>query len=177
MSLLRKTKRSASDTCKRVEVNILEAAIKLLKEMGLDPTSIERCLAGATNVSINVFEGNENIVVIGGNYFERGSKGNPSQKSKKARRLETESEDDDMGELEDSPEPRSHRDRERSSTQEEESLADKVEAHLIHCGIEIEDIALRYYSDNVLNALLQVTDQDAAYNILLSEDNEDPPPF
>ena len=153
----------------------MEAAIKLLKEMGLDPASIERCLAGATNVSINVFEGNENIVVIGGNYFEKGSKGNPSQ-TKKARVI-TGSEDEDMGEPEDSPEPRSRRDRERSSSEEEKSLADKAEAHLINCGIEIEDIVLRDYSDNVLNALLRVTDQNAAFNILLAEDNEDPLPF
>lgn len=155
----------------------MEETIKLLKEMGLDPSSIERCLAGATNVSINVFEGNDNIVVIGGNYFEKGSKGGPSQKSKKARRLETESEDEDMGEVEDSPEPRSHRDRERSSSEEEESLADRVAAHLIRCGINIEDIGLYAYSEDVLNALLQVTDQDAAYNILLTEDGEDPNPF
>lgn len=152
----------------------MEAAIKLLKEMGLDPASIQRCLAGATNVSVNIFEGNENIVVIGGNYFEKGSKGNPSQKSKKAR-VTIGSEDEDMGEPEDSPEPRSHRDRERSSTQEEESLVDKVVTHLIQNDIEIDGIEFGIISKDTLNALLTLTTEDEVYNLLM-KDGEDPKP-
>ena len=154
----------------------MEAAIKLLKEMGLDPASIQRCLAGATNVSVNIFEGNENIVVIGGNYFEKGSKGNPSQKSKKAR-VTIGSEDEDMGEPEDSPEPRSHRDRERSSSEEEESLVDKVEAHLIRNNIDIDGIDLKIYERDTLDQLLLLTNDEEVYALLLPEDDEDSRPF
>lgn len=154
----------------------MEAAIKLLKEMGLDPASIERCLAGATNVSINVFEGNENIVVIGGNYFERGSKGSPSQKPKRAR-VTIGSEDEDMGEPEDSPEPpRSRRDRERLSTEEEKSLVDKVQAHLIRNSIDIDGVDLKHYSEDILNQLLNITNDEEVYD-LLSEEGEDPTSF
>lgn len=156
----------------------MEATIKLLKEMGLDAASIERCLAGATNVSVNVFEGNDNIVVIGGNYFESGSKGSPSQKSKRAR-LETEfeDEDEDMGEVEDSPEPRSRRDRECPSSEEEESLVDKVQAHFIRNNIDIDGIDLKVYERDTLDQLLLLTNDEEVYALLLPEDDEDSRPF
>ena len=158
----------------------MEATIKLLKEMGLDPASIERCLAGATNVSVNIFEGNDNIVVIGGNYFESGFNGHPSRKSKRATQGSSESTEEEMGEAEPEAEQSSFNERDAQPPPEQPppgpdpDLVQKVRDHLAQLQVELDGVNLLSFEENGLREVLAAQDKDAAEEALI--ENE-PLPF
>lgn len=148
--------------------------------MGLDASSIERCLAGATNVSVNIFEGNDNIVVIGGNYFESGSNGHPSRKSKRATQGSFESTEEEMGEAEPEAEQSHFNERDAQPPPEQPppgpdlDLVQKVRDHLAQLQVELDGVNLLSFEESGLREVLAAQDKDAAEEALI--ENE-PLPF
>ena len=160
----------------------MKETIELLTGLGFTADAIKEILTGATNVSLNVFGGNNNVVVIGGNYFESGSKGRPSRKSKGASQDNLlESANEDMGEAEPEPEqPPNERDASnpppagQPPAGPDPSLIQKVRDHLAQLQVELDDVDLDSFSEVGLKAVLAAQDKGAAEGALI--DNE-PPPF
>lgn len=161
----------------------MKETIELLAGLGFTADAIKEILAGAKNVSVNVFEGNNNVVVIGGNYFESGSKGNPSRKSKKAPQDNSlESAEEQMGEAEPEPEqPPNERDRDTSPPPPEQppvgpdpDLVQQVRDHLATLQVELDGVDLDSFTEDGLRQVLAAQGMDAAEGALV--DNE-PIPF
>lgn len=157
----------------------MKETIKLLAGLGFTADAIREILAGATNVSINVFGGNNNVVVIGGNYFESGSSGHPSRKSKRVTQDKSlESAEADMGEAEPEPEqPPNERDAsppEQSPPGPDPDLVQEVRDHLAQLQVELDGVNLLSFEENGLREVLAAQDKDAAEEALI--ENE-PLPF
>lgn len=158
----------------------MKETVQLLTGLGFTADAIKEILTGATSVSVNIFEGNGNVVVIGGNYFESGSKGRPSRKSKRAPQENSfESLDLDMGEAEPEPEqPPNERDTSppppEAPSGPDPDLVQQVRDHLAQLQVELDDVNLDSFSEAGLQAVLAAQDMDAAEEALV--DNE-PLPF
>lgn len=159
----------------------MKETIELLAGLGFTADAIQEVLAGATNVSINLFDGNNNVVVIGGNYFESGSNGHPSRKSKRATQGSSESTEEEMGEPEPEAEQPPLNDRDISQPPPEQppagpdpNLVQQVRDHLAHLQVELDGVSLLSFEENGLREVLAAQDKDAAEEALI--ENE-PLPF
>lgn len=159
----------------------MKETIELLTGLGFTADAIKELLAGATSVSVNIFEGNNNVVVIGGNYFESGSKGRPSRKSKRATQGSSESAEEEMGEAEPEAEQSHFNERDASQPPPDQpppgpnpDLVQQVRDHLAQLQIELDGVNLLSFEENGLREVLAAQDKDAAEEALV--DNE-PLPF
>ena len=155
----------------------MKETIELLAGLGFTADAIKEILAGAKNVSVNVFEGNNNVVVIGGNYFESGSRGNPSRKSKRAPKDNSlESAEEQMGEAEPEPEqPPNDRDASHPPPAgPDPDLVQQVRDHLARLQVDFDNVDLDSFTEDGLREVLAAQDKDEAESALL--DNE-PIPF
>lgn len=159
----------------------MKETIELLAGLGFTADAIKEMIAGATNVSINVFDGNNNVVVVGGNYFESGSNGHPSRKSKRATQDSFESTEEEMGEAEPEAEQSHFNERDASQPPPEQpppgpnpDLVQQVRDHLAHLQVELDGVNLLSFEESGLREVLAAQDKDAAEEALI--DNE-PPPF
>ena len=158
----------------------MKETIELLAGLGFTADAIKEMIAGATNVSINIFDGNNNVVVIGGNYFESGFNGHPSRKSKRATQGSSESTEEEMGEAEPEAEQSSFNERDAQPPPEQPppgpdpDLVQKVRDHLAQLQVELDGVNLLSFEENGLREVLVAQDKDAAEEALI--ENE-PLPF